>query len=214
LFRFVLALLAVSTGVAQTAAQQQTAQIRTQMEESLRKQTESVARQIEAIHTLQPGAAPPPPLAPRSLRPVLSTLRPCDPISPGSFDPQIRAEADRQGVAPELLRAVISAESAFLPCAVSDKGAMGLMQLMPGTAAAMGVSDPLDPDDNLRGGVRYLGQLLERYGGDLRLALGAYNAGPALVDKFGDIPPIPETQNYVREILKKLAIPPPAAPKP
>jgi soluble lytic murein transglycosylase-like protein len=91
---------------------------------------------------------------------------------------------------------------------------MGLMQLMPGTAAAMGVSDPLDPDDNLRGGVRYLGQLLERYGGDLRLALGAYNAGPALVDKFGDIPPIPETQNYVREILKKLAIPPPAAPKP
>ena len=177
-------------------------------------QKESVARQIQAIHASQPGAAPPPPLAPRPLRPVLSTLRPCDPISPDSFDPQIRAEANRQGVAPELLRAVISAESAFVPCAVSEKGAMGLMQLMPGTAAAMGVSDPMDPDDNLRGGVRYLGQLLERYGGDLRLALGAYNAGPALVDKFGDIPPIPETQNYVREILKKLAIPPPAAPKP
>jgi soluble lytic murein transglycosylase-like protein len=201
-------------GMAQTAGQQSAAQIRTRMEESLRQQTESVARQVQAVRTLQPGAAPPPLLAARPLRPVLNTLRACDPISPGSFDPQIRAEAGRQGLAPELLRAVISAESAFVPCAVSDKGAMGLMQLMPGTAAAMGVSDPMDPDDNLRGGVRYLGQLLERYGGDLRLALGAYNAGPALVDKFGDVPPIPETQNYVREILKKLAITPPAAPKP
>jgi soluble lytic murein transglycosylase-like protein len=202
-------------GMAQTAGQQSAAQIRTRMEESLRQQTESVARQVQAVRTLQPGAAPPPPLlAARPLRPVLNTLRACDPISPGSFDPQIRAEAGRQGLAPELLRAVISAESAFVPCAVSDKGAMGLMQLMPGTAAAMGVSDPMDPDDNLRGGVRYLGQLLERYGGDLRLALGAYNAGPALVDKFGDVPPIPETQNYVREFLKKLAITPPAAPKP
>lgn len=214
MFRLVLALCAVSTAVAQTAAQQTAAQIRTQMEESLRKQNESVARQVQSAHASQPRAATPLVLAPRPLRPVLNTLRACDPISPGSFDPQIRAEADRQGVAPELLRAVISAESAFVPCAVSDKGAMGLMQLMPGTAAAMGVSDPLDPDDNLRGGVRYLGQLLERYGGDLSLALSAYNAGPAVVDKFGGIPPIPETQNYVREILKKLMIPPPAAPKP
>jgi soluble lytic murein transglycosylase-like protein len=82
------------------------------------------------------------------------------------------------------------------------------MQLMPGTATAMGVSNPMDPDDNLRGGVRYLGQLLERYGGDLRLALGAYNAGPALVDRYGAVPPIPETQNYVREILKKLSASP------
>jgi soluble lytic murein transglycosylase-like protein len=213
LFRFVLPLAAASLGIAQTG-QQNAAQIRTQMQDSLRQQAESVARQVEAVRTLQPGAARPPLLPARVLRPVLNTLRACDPLSPGSFDPQIRAEAGRQGVAPELLRAVISAESAFVPCAVSDKGAMGLMQLMPGTAAAMGVSDPMDPDDNLRGGVRYLGQLLERYGGDLRLALGAYNAGPALVDKFGDVPPIQETQNYVREILKKLTIAPPVAPKP
>jgi len=185
------------------------------MEESLRKQNESVARQIQSARTSQPHAAATLPLPqPRPLRPVLGTLQACDPISPGSFDSQIRAEANRQGVAPDLLRAVISTESAFVPCAVSDKGAMGLMQLMPGTATAMGVSNPMDPDDNLRGGVRYLGQLLERYGGDLRLALSAYNAGPALVDKFGDVPPIPETQNYVREILRKLAVPPPAARPP
>jgi soluble lytic murein transglycosylase-like protein len=212
--------LAVSSGVAQTAGRQNAAQIRARMEESLRKQNESVARQVQSARSSQPRASATLPLpVPRPLRPVLGTLRACDPISPGSFDSQIRAEANRQGVAPDLLRAVISTESAFVPCAVSDKGAMGLMQLMPGTATAMGVSNPMDPDDNLRGGVRYLGQLLERYGGDLRLALSAYNAGPALVDKFGDVPPIPETQNYVREILRKLAVPPlaarpPAAPKP
>jgi soluble lytic murein transglycosylase-like protein len=206
-------------GFAQTGAKQNAAQIRARMEESLRKQKESVDRQVQSIHVPQAGAAAVAPSGPRSLRPILSTLGACDPISPGSFDPQIRAEAARQKVAPEVLRAVISTESAFVPCAISDKGAMGLMQLMPGTASAMGVSNPMDPEDNLRGGVRYLGQLLERYGGDLRLALGAYNAGPALVDKYGTVPPIPETQNYVREILRKLSAPQPAvstpvAPKP
>jgi hypothetical protein len=184
------------------------------MEESLRKQKESVARQVQSIRVPQASAQTVAPPGPRPLRPLLSTLGVCDPLPPGSFDAQIRAEATRQRVAPDLLRAVISTESAFVPCAISDKGAMGLMQLMPGTAAAMGVANPMDPDDNLRGGVRYLGQLLERYGGDLRLALGAYNAGPALVDKYGTVPPIPETQNYVREVLKKLAAPPPVAPKP
>jgi soluble lytic murein transglycosylase-like protein len=138
----------------------------------------------------------------------------CDPLPPGSLDSQIKVEGDRRSIAPELLRAVISAESAFVPCAVSDKGAMGLMQLMPETAREMGVSDPMDPSDNLRGGVRYLGQLLQRYGGNLSLALSAYNAGPATVDKYGGIPPIPETQNYVREILKKITTTPPVAPKP
>jgi soluble lytic murein transglycosylase-like protein len=192
-------------GVAQTAAKQNAAQIRARMEESLRKQKESVARQVQSIRVPPAVTAAASALGPRPLRPLLSTLGACDPISPGSFDPQIRAEAARQRVSPELLRAVISTESAFVPCAISDKGAMGLMQLMPGTASAMGVSNPMDPNDNLRGGVRYLGQLLERYGGDLRLALGAYNAGPALVDRYGAVPPIPETQNYVREILNKLS---------
>jgi soluble lytic murein transglycosylase-like protein len=200
-------------GFAQTAAKQNAAQIRARMEESLQKQKESVALQVQSIRLPHAVAAAASALGPRPLRPLLSTLGACDPISPGSFDPQIRAAAAQQHVSPELLRAVISTESAFVPCAISDKGAMGLMQLMPGTATAMGVSNPMDPDDNLRGGVRYLGQLLERYGGDLRLALGAYNAGPALVDRYGGVPPIPETQNYVREILNKLSAPPPVAPK-
>jgi soluble lytic murein transglycosylase-like protein len=213
LFKLGFALLVAPLAAAQTAPVQNAAAIRARMEESLRQQKESVARQLQSVHTTQPSAVLPSLPAPRALRPILSTLRACDAISPGSFDPQIKAEADRQGVAPELLRAVISAESAFVPCAVSDKGAMGLMQLMPATAQAMGVTDPMDPGDNLRGGVRYLGQLLERYGGDLSLALSAYNAGPGLVDKYGGIPPIPETQNYVREILKKITIAPPAAPK-
>jgi soluble lytic murein transglycosylase-like protein len=204
-FRLVLF---TSVAMAQT---QTAAAIRARMEESLRKQNESVARQMQALHTSQPRAAMPSLPAPHSLRPILSTLHACDAVSPGSIDPQIQTEAGRQGVAPELLRAVISAESAFVPCAVSDKGAMGLMQLMPDTAKAMGVTDPMDPSDNLRGGVRYLGQLLERYGGDLSLALSAYNAGPGLVDKYGGIPPIPETQNYVREILKKIAAAPAVA---
>ena len=76
------------------------------------------------------------------------------------------------------------------------------MQLMPATAAALGVTDPFDPAQNLAGGARYLGQLLERYGGDWKLALGAYNAGPANVDKFGGIPPFSETMDYVAAILK------------
>jgi len=213
LFKLVLALAAALAAAAQTPPQTQTAAaIRARMDESLRQQRESVARQLQSIHAPPPPVLMSPPAAGR-LRPVLSTLRACDPVSPSAFDPQIQAEATRQGVAPDLLRAVISAESAFVPCAVSEKGAMGLMQLMPATARAMGVSDPMDPADNLRGGVRYLGQLLERYGGDLTLALSAYNAGPGLVDKYGGVPPIPETQNYVREIMKKLSILP-VPPKP
>jgi len=215
LFRLALfAALTAEQVFAQNSPAQTSAAIRARMEESIRQQRESVARQLQSVHAPQPPALPMTPMpAGGRVRPVLSTLRACDPISPGSFDPQIQAEAERQGVAPDLLRAVISAESAFVPCAVSEKGAMGLMQLMPGTARQMGVTDPMDPADNLRGGVRYLGQLLERYGGDLTLALSAYNAGPGLVDRYGGIPPIPETQNYVREIMKKLTLPSPV-PKP
>lgn len=210
MFRFGLPLLVAYAAIAQTVLPG--SQIRERMEASLRQQKESIARQLRSA-AAQPRATLPPLPAPLPLRPVLSMLRACDPISPGPFDSQIRAEAGRQGVAPDLLRAVISAESAFVPCAVSSKGAVGLMQLMPGTAVEMGVSNPMDPGENLHGGVRYLGQLLERYGGDLSLALSAYNAGPAVVDKYGAVPPIPETQKYVRDILKKISVPPPAAPK-
>jgi soluble lytic murein transglycosylase-like protein len=173
--------------------------IRARMEESLRKQSESVARQLQAIQKTQPRAITP-------IQPV------CDPIAPAALDSKIKEEGDMRNVAPEVVRAVISTESAFVPCAVSEKGAVGLMQLMPDTAKAMGVADPMDPGDNLRGGIRYLGQLLERYGGDLSMALGAYNAGPGKVDKYGGVPPIPETQKYVQDILRKLIPTEPAKP--
>lgn len=125
----------------------------------------------------------------------------CDPVSGDEADALIREHAQKQNLAPELLRAVIAKESAFYPCAVSPKGALGLMQLMPGTAQELGVADPMDPSQNVDGGARLLKQLIGRYGGDLALALSAYNAGPARVDASAGIPPIKETQNYVSDIL-------------
>jgi len=103
-----------------------------------------------------------------------------------------------------LLEAVAVQESGLYPCAVSSAGATGLMQLMPATAASLGVANPLDPWQNLQGGSQFLRQLLDRYGGDLRLALGAYNAGPANVDYFGGVPPFAETQNYVESVMQRL----------
>ena len=110
--------------------------------------------------------------------------------------------ARRGGVDPALVAAVVQIESAFLPRAVSPKGAQGLMQLMPATAAELGVTDPFAPDQNLAAGVRYLSGLLSRYDGDVRRALAAYNAGAASVDRYGGIPPYPETRAYVERVLE------------
>ena len=135
----------------------------------------------------------------------------CDPVSETDIAPIVLDTAQREGLDPRLLTAVIQQESAFRPCAVSQKGAQGLMQLMPATAEQFGVKDPFDIQENIGAGARFLKQLLTRYTGDMSLALGAYNAGPGKVDEAGGVPAIPETTNYVREILRKLAAPKPPA---
>lgn len=109
--------------------------------------------------------------------------------------------ASKEGLSADLLRSVMKQESGFRPCAVSSKGAMGLMQLMPATAGQLGVQNPFDPVSNVDGGAKLLKQLLGRYGGDVPMALGAYNAGPAKVDAAGGVPAIPETMDYVWKIL-------------
>lgn len=108
--------------------------------------------------------------------------------------------AAANNVDPHLVRAMVLVESAYKPTAISSKGAMGLMQLMPGTAKSLDVADPLDIEQNLTGGVRYIRALLDRFR-DTRLALAAYNAGPTNVDKHKGIPPFPETINYVKKVL-------------
>jgi soluble lytic murein transglycosylase-like protein len=116
------------------------------------------------------------------------------------YEASITEHARRQQVAADLVRAVIQVESAFNPVAVSSKGAMGLMQLMPATARELGVGNPFDPDQNIRGGVAYLRRLLDRYNGNVELALAAYNAGMGNVEKYGDVPPFKETKSYVKKI--------------
>ena len=114
----------------------------------------------------------------------------------------IAPAAAKYALDPNLVAAVIWAESSGDPKAVSTKGASGLMQLMPGTARDMGVSNVLDPSQNIDGGSRYLREMLDRHDGDLSVALAAYNAGPEAVRKYGGIPPFEETQNYVGKVMR------------
>jgi hypothetical protein len=118
------------------------------------------------------------------------------------LDDLARSVARRYEMDEELVSAVVRAESGFDPEAISHVGAIGLMQLMPTTAAEMEVADPFDPEQNLDGGVRYLKWMLDRFEGEVELALAAYNAGPAAVDRYGGIPPYPETRSYVQRVLR------------
>ena len=127
-------------------------------------------------------------------------------MPPADLDSLIGDAARSQQLQPDLLRSVIQQESGARPCAVSSKGAMGLMQLMPATALDLGVRDAFDPKENIEGGARFLKQLLQMYGGDVSLALGAFNAGPGRVNRAGGVPDIPETVDYVQKVLDLLPL--------
>jgi soluble lytic murein transglycosylase-like protein len=171
------------------------------MKPSLAAQRASIAGQVgdrssESFFLLGPPSQ-------SGLVPVVASESDCDPLPASQLDSLIEGAAKQQDLQPELLRSMVHQESGARPCAVSPKGAMGLMQLMPATAARLGVKDPFDPKENLNAGAWFVKQLMNIYD-DLPLALGAYNAGPARVNAIDGIPAIPETQEYVRKIMSTL----------
>ena len=144
---------------------------------------------------------------------IRTTTRPATSARQRQFDHFIEQYARTMGVSSDLVRAVIQAESNFNPRAVSAKGAMGLMQLMPATARELGVRDPFHPEENIRGGVTYLARLLAKYDQNVELALAAYNAGAGNVERYGNaVPPFRETRDYVKKITGRAGVV--AAPEP
>ena len=138
-------------------------------------------------------------------------------VAPRTINEAVDAIAATQSLPPQLVHSVIRVESNYNPLAISSKGAQGLMQLMPATARRFGVANAFDPIDNIQGGTRYLRYLLDLYKGDYNLALAAYNAGEGAVEKYGAVPPYPETLNYLVQVGRQYqknsaAAPPPAAP--
>ena len=174
------------------------------MRASMDKQRAAGAAQQEAARKQAQGAGAtlipwsPPPAAADAAEPA------CDPIAADIVTPLVESAAKANSLEVKLVNAVIQQESAFRPCAVSPKGAQGLMQLMPQTAGDLSVKDVFDPKENIAAGAKYLKQLLDKYKGDTKLALAAYNAGPAAVDAASAIPDIQETRDYVDAILKKI----------
>ena len=173
------------------------------MAASLEKQRVAITRQVDALI-----GRPATPAAAFFTVPWIDfpsfVLPACDPLPEEQLNKLVEQSSKQEGVPPDLIRGVINQESGARPCAISPKGAQGLMQLMPDTAVQFGVHDPFDPKQNVDGGTKLLKQLLAKYGGDLRLTLAAYNAGPGRVDSDGTVPKITETVNYVVEILSKL----------
>ena len=176
------------------------------IETSLLKQRDSITIQIASLKKMNPGAFNITRVPGDEPVTQLARRSDCNGGLGGPIEPVITLAASRAGISSNLVRAVILQESAFNPCAVSAKGALGLMQLMPETARQLGVSNPFDPKQNVEAGAGLLRQLIDRYGGDLSLALSAYNAGPARVDRAGGVPNIAETTNYVQKVLANLSV--------
>jgi len=187
-----LFLFFILTATAQnTAAAQQ---------EALAKQRLSIQTQLRTVSNSAFFTLPPPePPGAASMPPA-----DCDPLPEDRLKELIEEAAVRERLRPDLLHSIIRQESGGRPCAVSAKGAQGLMQLMPATAEQFGVADPFEPKQNVQAGAKLLKQLLTRYSGDVGKALAAYNAGPLRVDQAGGVPAIRETVNYVSSILASL----------
>jgi soluble lytic murein transglycosylase-like protein len=186
-------------------APSQAERVRAAMQPALEQQRASVRKQAESAGVKSSWNLTPP---------MAFSVPPpeCSPVPDAELTPMIDEAARKHEVDPSVVRAVAKTESGFRPCAVSVKGAEGLMQLMPGTQALFQVQNPFSAQESLEAGSNLLKVLLDRYHGDLSLALSAYNAGPGTVDRAGGIPEIPETQAYVAEILKQLLPPPPTVP--
>jgi soluble lytic murein transglycosylase-like protein len=197
---FLLLYVAQTKGGFQAAMEKQRAAVEIQRK-AARKQAEAVAQSYGSESAIPRGTAD------------------CDPIPDPYAWAILGYAATTQKVDPRILRGVILKESGFRPCAVSPKGARGLMQLMPATIDHFQVWDAFDPKQNVEAGAKYLKQLLEKYKDDISLALAAYNAGPTAVDNAGGIPDIQETRDYVESITRMLGVPttprcPPPTPTP
>jgi len=204
---------------AAAAAESPQEAVRKAMDASIALQRQAVAamqipieKQRAAIAAGRPDAGGGGASAPAAPAPFFTLSWPalgpeCEPLPEAELNPLIQQAAQHEGLDANLLRAVARQESGFRSCAVSPKGAMGLMQLMPATVQELGVHDPFDPAESLSSGARLLKELLTRFGGDTALALGAYNAGPGRVEESGGVPQIPETIRYVQQILSQLPIP-------
>ena len=161
--------------------------------------TAVLAAAMSSVPLARPAIAVLPPAKPIVARVDVATEFSAVPANE-AYDEIIQEAADAYAMDPALIRAVMAAESAFHPFAVSRTGAEGLMQLMPELSNEMGVSNAFDPRENIMGGVRYLKRLLDYHRGDLDLALASYNAGPANVERYGGVPPFRETKNYIKTV--------------